>query len=662
MSAKFSYVDIAVSMADSDSQSTTFLTDGSPAVELPALAGVAAHFENLDDGYLIWPTGKRRAFTYFVLDDDKRTTLLSVTILIERDVILSGRPISALINSIKTYLLEGHTLSSELVDEMLTKVGFPETPLRSEYDAWGLPTSGGVCCRSFATPAELTTILGFPRQQAYDRYRGVLVVSATALMIPGEELPRITAPVEKVLMVVCPEGVAASAEAVNFTDHLKVTYSCPGFDPVSVMFEVGTTNRYVRINGPALIVNDARHAGIIFRRRIPYKVISQSGVPIDTYTVLINGRTANRSEAGFEVTNVDFEHGDISIVVSSTNFSTYSRTFSAEQLEEATPLTIVLEPESRDILLRLDFGDGRVIEDKVNIEKNTPEYNALRSGRFHGFRAHRLMGATPETYNIDLRMNSQEANVADLEPALPGLDVETVVDNTEVIETEVPVAPEFVNETIGERTGYRSELKAPEFTNATLDDTNETTLTGGSKVNRERLIVYSKYAACVVAFLLICWIASRFIGGCGSSDGGSADSTAVVGSQTGQPVAPATPTITAEEQADYDYLNNNNVWRKDRLMSEKGIALFAAFESGEVDQIASADYFAVDGCCKNNKANTLVDALWKAKGKTQQNRHRTYLKKMAGKGSIDLYQLYDKEVSTCMPGPTDVNTDPRPKR
>lgn len=669
MSAKFSYVDIAVSMADSDSHSTTFLTEGSPAVELPALAGVAAHFENLNDGYLIWPIGQKRAFTYFVLDDDKRSTLLSITIMIERDVIISGRPISAIINAIKTHLLDGQTLTSESVDEMLAKVGFSETPLRSDYDAWGAPTSGGVCCRSFATPAELTTILGFPRQQAYDRYRGVLVVSATTLMISGEELPRITSPVDKALMVVCPEGVTASAKAVNFSDHLKVTYACPGFDPVSVMFEVGTTNRYVRINGPALIVNTARHAGIIFRRRVPYKVISQSGAPIDTYTILINGRTANRSEIGFEVTNVDFEEGDINIVASSTNFSTYSRTFSADQLEEATPLTIVLEPESRDILLRLDFGDGRVIEDNVSIEKNTPEYNALRSGRFHGFRAHRLMGATPETYNIDLRVGPQGIPaVVDPEPNVAAADSELFVADTETIETEAPVAPEFVNETVTEKTETRSELKAPEFTNATLDDPDdENGEASGAKINRERLIVYAKYAACVVAFLLIVWIASRFIGGCGSSEAGVIDSvpdsTARVDSLTGQPVAPvaASQAVSAEEKADYEYLNTNKIWRKDRLKSDKGRALFTAFENGDIDEIAATDYFAVDGRCTNTEANKLINDLWKAKGNPQQKSHRSLVKEMSSKGSIDVHRLYDK-VSRKMPAASDMNTQPRPKR
>ena len=655
-------------MAEGGNAATTFLTEGAPSVELPALTGVASHYESLADGYLIWPAGDKRAFTYFVLDNEDHSTLLSVTLLVDRDVLLSGRPIVNFIKAIKSYLFEGGELTSATVDDMLKTAGFVEEPLRSEYDAWGNPTSGGVCCRSYATPAELTTYLGFPRQQAYSHYRGVLLVPASATMVSGSELPQITTPVDKALMVVCPEGVTASAEAVNFSDHLKVTYTCEGFDPVQVIFEVGTTNRYVRINGPALIVNSARHAGIVFRRKVGYSVVSQTGGPVDTFTVLINGRTANRSEKSFEVTNIDFEQGDVTITVSSTNFSTYTQSFSPESLEKASPLTIVLEPEAMAILLRLDFGEGRVVEENVNIEKNTAEYNQLRAGWFHGFRAHRVMGAKPETYNVDVRL-TQEPNVPAHVMPEPVAVAETAVEEKNNVAAEVtaPAAAPVVEaaETVV-HTEPKSEPKAPVFANVTTDG-DDADRSDQSK-DYSRYYGYAKYAAIAVVFCLLVWGVSKFVGGCGGGAADDADSLTVDSltvpgdsAAAGMATQAANPAEAEAESADVAYLNDNKVWRKDRLRSEKYKSLFDAYERGDIDAIAANDYYAVDSRAKNSEAVKTVDNMWKAKGTSQQRAHRKLMTDMASKGSIDIHELYE-DVARKMPKQSEFNRSGRPSR
>lgn len=677
MSSKFPYIDVAVSMADGENPASTFLTEGAPSVELPALSGVAAHFDKLDDGYLIWPAGQKRAFTYFVLDNDGRTTLLSATMLVDRDVLLSGRPIVNFIKALKSHLYEGDELTSDNVDEMLTTAGFVADPLRSQYDAWGNPTSGGVCCRVYSTPAELISILGFPRQKTYDHYRGVLIVPASATMIPGEELPLITQPVDKALMVVCPPGVTASAEAVNFSDHLKVTYTCEGFDPVQVMFEVGTTNRYVRINGPALIVNSAAHAGIVFRRRVQYSVVSLGGGKVDTYTILINGRTASRSETGFEVTNIDFESGDVTIVVSSTNYSTYSQTFTPESLEKATPLTIVLEPESMDILLRLDFGDGRVVEENVNIEKNTTEHNQLRAGWFHGFRAHRVMGATPETYNVDVRLTQEPNMPAHVsEPVLPFdepvVAVEDPVAEADPVGAETPVAPEYINVAVEDDRDSKPEKKkkAPKFTNMTIGGSNAAE--EDDKPDYSKYLGYVKYVVVFLVFCLIVWGVSKIVGGCGSDNAGAAGADSLttdsvsqhpdsLSAATNPAGGVAAPAESEAESADVEYLNTNKLWRKDRLRSEKYKALFTAFESGDIDAIVNNDYFAVGGRAKNREAVKAIDNVWKTKGTPQEKAQRKLLASLSGKGMINIHKLYE-EVARKMPKASDQNKTSRPKR
>ncbi len=683
MSLKYPYIDVAVNVAEGVRPATMFLTDGAPAVELPALSGIASHFVSLTDGYLMWPAGDKRAYTYFVLNESDGSATLTVTLLVEGDVLLSGRPIVNLLGAIKSRALGGETLTSDSMDRLIGESGFPEEPLRSECDMWVTSGNGGVCSRTYASPGELANILGFPRQKDYERYRGIVVVPASVMMVGGEELPQITAPVDKSLMVVCPEDVTASAQRVGFSDHLKVTYSCKGFDPVAVMFEVGTTNRYVRINGPALIVNSAKHAGIVFRRRVPYSVVTSGGVPIDTYTILINGRTASRTEEGFEVSNTDFEDGTVKITVSSTNFTTYSQTFTSETLEESMPLAVVLEPESKDILLRLDFGGGRVVEERLNIEKNTPEYNQLRAGRFHGFRAHRLMGSTPETYNIDVKPTydatpTAKARVEEatlpLEPIMTAEPAEPVAAETPktkvVFSGEIapkheggPEAPTFEKAPTAIWEEVKHERKAPEFTNETLGEKDD---------EPKRKYDYKKIgriAGCVIAGIIVIWVISKLVSGCGGegdvvdSLNVTTDSIAIVDSTTGkiQPGGQTTTAMTAEEKEDVAYLNDNKVWKKDRLKSEKYRTLFESMAAGEVDDIASNDYFAVNGRATNSEAVKAMDMMWEAKGTPQERAHRRILKEQASKGTLDIHRLYE-DLARRMPKAEDYNRSARPRR
>lgn len=415
MSSKYPYLDIAISVLNNGTQPVNYSFNSAPTIALPSLSELAHHFVNLSDGYVMWQVGGRRAFTYFQLDEEGKSTVLAITVRMDPDVLMPGRPIVNLLGTIRRTLTDEKQLTHESLMRALSDSGFNEKPLRSDAEV-DMPTAAaGLCCRSYISSTELANIMAYPRQKEYAPYQGVIVIPATVSMLPESSIPMINAPVDKALMVVCPENVTASANRVELSDHLTVTYEMEGFNPQSVEFEVGTTNRYVRIHGPALVVNSALHAGIIFTRNVPYSVASASGNALDTYTILINGRTATRGDGSFEVSNTDFVNGKVTIAVSSTNYGSYSREFTPQELSESLPLDIVLEPEARQICLRLDFGNGRIVEDTITLEKSTPEYNNLRAGSFHGFRAHRLMGSTPETYNIDVR---QPAQAAAVQPAL----------------------------------------------------------------------------------------------------------------------------------------------------------------------------------------------------------------------------------------------------
>lgn len=669
MSKKYPYIDITVTEWPEGKATTVGSTDGAPQTVPPSIEDVASHFDGLTDGWLLWTTGDRRAYTVFSMSASGAVPTVAVTLLTDCDVLLAGRPVTALLTSIKSRVLDGDKISGDMFDRLIGEAGIPEEPLRcAGTDSFRID-GHGVCCRSYSSPGELTNIIGFPRQKSYTPYGCVAVVSASVPMVSGNELPHISAPVDKSLMVVCPEGVEASKQHVGFSDHLKVTYSCEGFDPVSVMFEVGTTNRYVRINGPALIVNSALHAGIVFRRRVPYTVTTSGGTPVDTYTILINGRTANRTEEGFEVANTDFENGEIQITVSSTNFSSYSHKFTPESLEAASPLEIVLEPESRNILLRLDFGDGRVVEEELNIEKNTPEYCQLRAGRFHGFRAHRLMGSTPETYNIDVRPTAVPRGQSvtadgtlpfDDEPSETQDAVQAAPAEQPAAEDRrpnVPVAPVMEKAPTAIHKEEKKERRAPQFANETLGETTEKPR---RKLDMKKVATLALGA--VVAIFAIWYIAGLFSGKGGSKGTAPADSAAMAAQQSlaGGSGSTAAQSVTADEQADIDYLNSNPVWNKSDLKTDKYKALIDAFVAGDVDAIASHEYFAVEGRATNNRANELMTNLWNSKGSSPGKKHPGILKKFNYSKGLDLYKL-NNEVATKLPPAEEYNKTPRPK-
>lgn len=668
MRAKFTYLNISVGMRDSAGQFVVYgdTADGKSDL-LPDITMLHDHFDSLTDGYMIWHAGGRRAFSYFMTSPDSRVLQMAVTISMAPEVLMPGRQVVTLLGSIKSRIYEGETLTEPLIERLASEAGFPEEALVSPDNSQAAPAGAPMCYRTYSSPAELANIFGFPRQKDYAGFTGVIIVPASVLAVPGSELPQVTAPVDKALMVVCPPEVTASAMRVEFTDHLTVVYNCQGFDPVSVMFEVGTTNRYVRINGPALVVNSARHAGIVFHKRIPYTVSSGGGVAIDTYTVLINGRTANRNDEGFEVSNSDFVNGKAKVSVSSTNFSSYSREFTPEQLSEAAPLVIVLEPESKDVMLRLDFGDGRVVEEALNIEKNTPEYCQLRAGRFHGFRAHRLMGSSPETYNVDVRPAYDQMSSGQT-PDTPAENAASVVAESAVLpglgDTHAPsgpVAPVMEKASTAMWEEKKSERKAPEFVNES--NIGKPSKGGGRKINIDKILMVS--VTIVILVLAIWYLASR-LGKAEDSDGQSAsDSTELVALQgavaqgaAGMPVQAVA--MSADEQADVDYLNTNSKWRRDNLKTDTYRALYDAMTEGDIEAVVANDYFKVKGRATNSRADRVINLLWTAKGSNQEKNHRKILKALKSKDGIDLYDLVEA-LARKMPPKSEENTGVRPQ-
>lgn len=708
MSLKFSYLKLSLRYVRGAKSTPVFSYPSSErAVRAPFDARyIMSRFVNLSDFYVMGCHDGSRYISYVSADDqaDSQSDLLELTVVTDSAVLLPGRAVLNLFGSIKNMLENDEPFNDETIDAALDASGFAAEPLRGSQSPAGNDLKGVPCYRTFVSANELATILSFPRQSAYDRYSETVLTHVTAVPSPTDALPQITVPVSQSFTVVCPPDITASAETVELTDHLTLTYRKQGFEPATETFEVGTTNRFVRIQGPALLVNSAEKAGVTFIQRVPYTVVSSKGVPVTTYTILINGRTATRTDGYFEVSSLDFNNeGTVNITVSSTNYFTTSLDFTSEELAGANPLELVLVPEEMNVMLRLDFGDGRMMEQELTIEKSSSEYRLLRAGNFHGFRAHRLMSHEPETYSVDMAAPAvaqgagvrtvadayaqrqpmaatkpviapEVASEAD-EPAAPAHEAPKSAAQlrAERLQRDIPTkleeaASEKAEKTDKRRKAYEKDI--PRKADILEDDPDD----DEDKVGTTRKI-FSPLLLAIVAVVLvtggIVWYILSLFPDAKPAEEQAVDVTAaadttprieVIDDVTAQPVPAPESNVaapSAEENADVEYLNTHDTWRLADLKSPRYREFFATLSTGDIDAIANTDYFAVRDRATNKKAVKIMDYLWEAKGTFGERRNVKAMTALKDKEEIDINALYELLARMQDSNP---NKEERPQR
>ncbi len=197
------------------------------------------------------------------------------------------------------------------MEAALLEAGVPLEPLMLE--AWKYTASaegntepkGEAAYRTYISVQELESIFSFPGQPEYAAYRCIIVVSATTSLRPGVKMPRITVSIRKQYGVVCPDGVTASAPLVYDGDRLVLTYSKEGFNTHTETVVVGNPAAYTKYEGSTIQVRTAAQTGIRFIRRIPVKVTSTKGVPLNGYTISVNGHSVSTADPYIDFTERD---------------------------------------------------------------------------------------------------------------------------------------------------------------------------------------------------------------------------------------------------------------------------------------------------------------------------------------------------------------------
>ncbi len=648
------YLGISLRYPDASGAFTELFYGSAKPSDIQIPQGIPSHFLNLAEGFLLHSDSSRIIFTYFNLGSPVHPVTASLAY--DSQALVAGRPVVSLLAALRAHIASGATVSEAEIYSMVARAGFPDrVPLAPQRRA-PFASEGPLAWTSYMSGSDLAAIFTFPCQKAYAPYSAVLVLQPTAIANPESPLPRITSELDRSLWVVCPEGVSVSRNPVETTDKIAVTYTRPGFSPAVETVDVGMTSRFARISGPAIIISTPEKAGIEFKRKVSYSVTNDSGVPVSSHTVLINGRTAVRDASTFTIASTDLEGGKAEVTVSATNFSPVTVLLTPAMLSSDKPIAITLSPERRGTLLRLDFGDGRIFENSMVFEKNDPEYRLLRAGRFHGFRAHRIMGSEPETYNVEV--NTLSAPASDMpqrvEPVAPAIEKETA---------EAPRQPEH------------RPLKTPQISVAEECPSPAGEETDENTPSRRTARIWTRRIVVLALFLVaiggLAWYITRTQQNPAavSQSSFTADSAAAfpdaepalepqqaaADAATPEPAQAAAP---AEGMGnDLAYFNNNAVWRRADLTTDAGRAFFDTMVSGDIDAIASSDYFAVQGRATNPKAVQIVELLWAAKGTGTQNSNQRVLTARRKSAEINLSEVYELLARYRDANP---NTAPRP--
>lgn len=672
--AEYQYIKVALRDSIDGVTQTVF---SYPSGLNPAEAGFSAmvepapaikRFMNATECYVLQSTRRGHYISLIARPEEHpEHGWMMVSVLVDNGDSLTGRQAVRLLEELRRTLIDSQDFREEAVDIALMQADVPRLPVALRSWEWRQPSADDdsapaeAAYRTFVSPSELQAIFAFPGQPEYDGYRCILVVPASTSLRPGVKMPRITAPVKKQYSIVCPEGVTSSSETAYDGDKVTLTYTKEGYIPVEESVVAGQPGPYASLKGATMEVRTARQTGMRFVRHVGMNVTDAKGAPVKGFTITVNGRNVNTMKPYVELTERDLpEDGDVEIKVESTGFHPMTLAMTTAELLATDNLDLKLMPVEQTVMLRLDFGHGRIIEQELSMGKNTPEYTRLHAGSFHGFRAYRQSTQDKsEVYNVDLRTQArteQKAVQAEDKPAAPAAAAEEPA-------KAVRQAPKFEN--------VSDEASEPHpFVDATLptdprkphagEDSDDELDEEASPASRRK---YIRAGLGVVAALLI---------GLGSwwafSGGASADASAVSADEaadsaavaTGQDAPAAVRPATPEEQADIDYLNSNASWTLSRLQSPMGKALAQAIADGDLRGLAENDYFAVRGRCTNAEAGEIVRMAWTAIGSPNQNGNARRLRDAAKQPDIHLRKLMES-MAKVRPS-ENPNTAPMPQK
>lgn len=648
---------------------------------LPDPDAIVRNFMSARECFVLWRNEYGHYFSVITSDPlDPASGRVMVTLMADNGCMLPGRAVFTALSGLKKTFLEDRILTDEAVERVLRAASLPDEPIELPAWQWQAPKEGDapvqpMCYRTYLSTRELEAVFSFPDQPDYSRYFYDIVINATSSLRPGIAIDRLTSPVSKVYSVVCPDGVSAGSKTVAEGKQITLTFEKEGYSPRKETVTAGVPSPFVIYDGSMMKVKSPAGPNMGFIRKVRLTVKNSKGGMVNGYTVSVNDRPVNTMEPYIELTEADLQPGhQVEIQVASNNFHPLVKNYDAAELQKQNEIELVLVPVEQGITLRLVFGEGRVFEQQISLEKNTPEYSQLHSGNFHGFRAQKMV--TPhggEVYNVDVRAAGKPVaptftNVAAERSTARPDRVVPHFENVSATASEHASTPKTEPVNIEPAKPEPAKPVKPTVEPATADDPDNDSY---SVEDRRRKGIVRWVALAIVAALALA-VAIFVIPGMSKDSTDNlpeASETPVVaatdGAEAAQPEAkPAAPAEaaapTADEKADADYLNGSKFWRLDQLKSDKYRALFELIRQGDIEGMANHDYYAVKDRATNTEGVKIIEMAWGSIGTANEGGNKRALTKAVGSNDeIDVHKLYE-DLARRMP--KEPNTQPRPQR
>lgn len=239
--------------------------------------------------FFFWASTEGNCYSMIVRDKDVTSDAKVYTVFTGYNAVCSGRELVQAFDKLKALSSRG-TLPDGEVKSILSTV-----QLRREAGERVLNPEGEIGYVTYESEEGLCKRLANIEQRAYAPYRRIALIpaeDAPADPVPGYE--HVSQPIRLIYYIdyPLPKGVTVSQTSIRAGDVLKITYSKPGFAPVTVPVRIdGVSNPHITLKAPRLQILVPR--SINFGHVVQLDCVDAEGNPVND--VRINTR-GNRCE------------------------------------------------------------------------------------------------------------------------------------------------------------------------------------------------------------------------------------------------------------------------------------------------------------------------------------------------------------------------------
>lgn len=367
-------------------------------------------FNNADICYKLLVNGYGTYYSLITQNRrDSRGGMVLITVMLEKGHRVDGKMMVRLLGMLKNEMLEADQWSNDIVERCLETCGFAPSEATAatptKQASAGMNSARAI--RLYVAPEEMENYFSFPEQDAYKPYPGGILFAMGQYKPLQAVLPIVTAPLQRVFRIVKPKNCHVTGTANSLVKEgtpLRLTFKKDNFVSKPVKVVVGNKDALVSYSGSEMVITEKE--GIVYYFPLLVKV-SQDGQPVAPNLVKVSGSIGPRpihfvADMGQQAVVGELFENDmeanmnakIVINVSGNSFDPVKREVDLSQIGQ--PIVVNVMGRSQQVTFYHVAG-GLRFSLNADIKEGTPEAQALRQGKFRG---HNVTRNADGTYNI----------------------------------------------------------------------------------------------------------------------------------------------------------------------------------------------------------------------------------------------------------------------